>query len=291
MKIYILPVHQALQPSSNAIIYPPHNDYYGLEQDFLIYLQRNENFLTDKADKADFHYLPVFWLRWNNNHNYGESEKEKLQNLISQSIIDDFKTFTVSQTSNGTLVDVGRTIVFYASRRTKLGLDLPLICKPHQFPIQLPPKEYLASFVGRLYTHSIRIEMAEYFKNIENTFIFDGNNGINFFVEMILKSYISLCPRGYGGNSYRFFESLQLGVVPFLIGDLDTRPFKKYINWDEYSFYSETVKEAAELVKNSKTDQLLTMGEKCIKLWEEKLTYGKWCGFLIKELDELKRFA
>jgi hypothetical protein len=289
MKIYILPVHQALQPGSTNVIYPPHNDDYGLEQDFLIYLQKNQNLLTEIATQADFHYLPVFWTRWNNNHNNGGSEREKLQNLISQSIIDDFKTFTVSQTSNGTLVDVGRTIVFYASRRTKSGFDLPLISKPHRFPIQLPPKEYLASFVGRLCTHSIRREMAEYFKNIENTFIFDG--GVNFFVETILKSYIILCPRGFGGSSYRFFESLQLGVAPFLIGDLDTRPFKKYINWDEYSFYAETAKEAAELVKNSKTDQLLTMGKKCRKLWEEKLTYGKWCDFLIKELDELKRFA
>jgi hypothetical protein len=288
MNIYILPVHERLQPNSSLIIYPEHNDDYWLEQDFWKYLQANQRLITQDPQKADFHYLPVFWSRLNNNHSNDPNKREELQKWVNQSISDDLKTFTICQPS-GTLLDVGRTIVFCASRRVKTYIDLPLICKPHQLPIQSPTKKYLASFVGKLGTHAIRAEMAECFKGMENVTVIDGNRGEDFYVEKILESYITLCPRGAGGSSYRFFETMQLGGVPFMIGDLDTRPFKKYINWDEYSFFAESPQQALKMVKSCQIERLLNMGRKCSEFWKERLTYGKWCGFVLEELNELKR--
>jgi hypothetical protein len=131
--------------------------------------------------------------------------------------------------------------------------------------------------------------MAEQLINREDVYIFDGNKGSEFFVKKMLKSYISLCPRGDVPSSYRFFEAMQLGAVPILIGDLDTRPFKKFISWDEVSFFSSSVSDLnsrLDSLKNSKS-HLMSMGQRAAKLYSEKLAYQKWCQYAIRELREI----
>jgi hypothetical protein len=289
--IYILPVNEIIQPSSTWLKYPEYNDDYGLEQDFLNYLHKNKDLLTNNPQEADYHYLPVFWTRWGYNHNWGKADIEILRMYVDEAIINDVKTFTISQIASGPKVDVGETIVFLASRgaNNSKHIDIPLVCRPHELPSKLPEKKYLASFVGRVNTHPIRQEMVEAFKDIEDTYIIHKTRGTEFFVEKILESYITLCPRGCGGSSFRFFETMQVGGVPFLIGIPDTRPFKKYINWDEYSFYAETPQRAVEILNNIDKNHILAMGKKCAKLWEEDLCYGKWCDYVLKELVDLTK--
>lgn len=276
MKIYILPVSGQVQPSPTGKGYPRHNDDYGLEQDFLAYLQQNDDLVTSNPRKADFHCLPVFWSRLLN-----RMKGEILQEYVDQAILDDSKTFTVCQTF--IWVKLGTTIVLQTSRSGR-GIDLPLVSKPHQLPAQLPTKRYIASFVGS-WNHPIRREMAECFKGLPDTCILGNKDmGEAFFVEKILESYITLCPRGTRGSSYRFYETLQLGGVPLFIGNRDTRPFKKFIHWDECSLFAETPMEALEIVRTSLKDDLLRMGACGAKVWQEQLTYGKWCGYAIEEL-------
>jgi len=76
-------------------------------------------------------------------------------------------------------------------------------------------------------------------------------------------------------------------VIPFLIGDIDTRPFKKFINWDEVSFYSNSASYLNALNSLTKSE-LLSKGKKAAIIWKEKLTYQKWCQYVIQELNELK---
>lgn len=92
---------------------------------------------------------------------------------------------------------------------------------------------------------------------------------------------------GYGGSSFRFFEAMQLGIVPFLIGDIDTRPFKKFINWGKVSFYSNSVSDFTNVLNSSTKSDLLSMGKRAEMVWKEQLTYQKWCQYVIKELEEL----
>jgi hypothetical protein len=289
MKIYILPVHETLQPSSTRIRNPNHNDDYGVEQDFLKFLQVNHHLIAKKPQKADFHYLPVYWNRWLYNYDWSQNKKEILQSYVSQAIIDDAKTFTICQPSLGTIVNIGRTLIFWASRNKQTAIDIPLICKPHKIPVILPKKKYLISFVGSIDTHPIRKEIVECFKDLADACIVAGHKKVNLFLEKIFESYITLCPRGVGGSFYRFFETMQLGGVPFFIGDLDTRPFKKYIDWDDYSFYAESPKQALETVKNCKKNDLLSLGKQCAQLWKDHLNYGKWCHYVLEELSDLEK--
>ncbi|MDP2217467.1 MAG: exostosin family protein [Methanolobus sp.] len=285
MKIYILPIHPNLQPKSQSFNYPKHNKDFGTEQDFYEYITKQKDIIVKMPDEADWHYLPVFWTRWHLNHDYGKWGLIELQNEIDKTIIDDRRTFTICQYDDGPVVDVGKTVQFLGSRKTESYRDSPLLSSPHKKPFLKPSKKYLASFTGRLSTHPIRQEISEQLKNRDDIYINDGDKGSKFFVKKMLQSHIALCPRGYGGSSFRFFEAMQLGMVPFLIGDIDTRPFKEFINWDEVSFFSNNASHLAEILSSLDKSELLLMGEKAEMIWKEKLTYQKWCHYVIKELE------
>lgn len=289
MKIYILPVNKQFQPKSQPLQYPPHNEDYGVEQDFHKYILRHEELLTRNPDKADWHYLPIYWNRWHISHDFALTGLEELQQEVSRCILDDTKTFTICQYAAGPSVNLGKTVVFFSSRNTKEGIDIPLLCSPHEKPPVMPPKKYLACFNGTIVRHPLRREMVNQLKGQEDIYI-GGMVETKLFVKIIMESYIALCPRGYGGSSYRFFEAMQLGVVPFLIGDIDTRPFKRYINWNEISFFSSSISEVqdrlASLRKSDKS-KLLLMGKKAFICWRDHLNYQKWCPYVIKELEEI----
>lgn len=85
--------------------------------------------------------------------------------------------------------------------------------------------------------------MANIYSGRKDFPISDGDKDCKYFVKKILQLNISLYPRGYAGDSFRFYELMQLGVVPLLLGHPDTRPFKKYIDWDDISFFVKTTEE------------------------------------------------
>lgn len=289
MKIYVLPVSQTFQPEKMPFQYPPHNkDSYGVEQDFLNYLLKQDALLTKNPNQADWHYLPIFWSRYHYNHNFGKTGVNELKKEIEKVLLDERKTFTICQYPDGPLVDLGQSTLFLSSRKSPQGIDIPLLCTPHQSSAQPMGKKYHASFVGHVSTHPIRTEMVDALKNRKDIFIHNGNQGTRFFVHKILESYISLCPRGYGGSSFRFYESMQLGIAPFMLGDLDVRPFKKYINWEEVSYFSKSVSNLSQMLDSIPVHELVEKGKKAAILWKEKLTYQKWCQYVCKELEDVR---
>jgi len=297
MKIYMLPVPDFLQPKKQAMRYPSHNKDYDLEQDFLIWLKKQKTILTNNPSEADWHYLPVFFTRWHINHHFaanGEGLAE-LREQVDKIIIDDKKTFTIALFDGGTLIDVGKTVVFNGARTTNQAIDVPLICTPHRKPPIPVKKIYKASFNGSFETHPVRVEMEKRFRNNPDILIGGGvptrfykrwlwakNYNLN-----IMASYVALSPRGTSCSSFRFFEAMQLGVAPCLIGDIDVRPFKKFIPWDEMSYYVASVDELEDLLKNLDKEEAIKKGKKAYQYWKNELFYQKWCKYLIKELEQI----
>jgi hypothetical protein len=115
--------------------------------------------------------------------------------------------------------------------------------------------------------------------------ILDGDFGPSVFTDTILKSHIALAPRGYGGSSFRFFEAMQLGVTPLLIGDIDTRPFKRFLPWDDFSGYVRDASTLNIFIEKMRMCDLKAMGTLAKKIYTHFLTYQKWCRFVIKELE------
>lgn len=285
MKVFVLPVPDVLQPGSQPFAYPAHNDDYGVEQDFLRWLTEQDSLLTSSAQDADWHYLPVFWTRWHLNHDYGREGIHELAVLVQSALRDDARTFTVCQYDDGPGVPLGAARLFLASRKGEAGEDVPLLASRHRLPVLPRRKVHLASFVGRLATHPVREELARAVAGLPRVLVLDGDHGTKRFVEVTLRSLVALAPRGYGGSSFRFFEAAQMGVVPLLVGDLDTRPFKSSLDWGAASLYAPDGPTAAALLRDVEPADLRQMGARARRLWEEDLTYGRWCRHVLAELD------
>ena len=284
MKIYILPIDKKTQPEDQPWRYPKHSENFGVEQDFLKYLHNNPFLLTDNPNDADWHYLGAYWTRWHVGHDFAKTGLEELQEAVNKAIVDDKKTFTICQYDDGPVVNVGKTIQFLASRKTEAGIDIPLLCSDHELPFFKQKKKYLASFLGIVSTHKIRSEMIDELKGRKDVYIYDGHKPVDEFVKTTLQSYVALTPRGYGGSSFRFFEAMQMGVVPFLIGEPDTRPFQEDIPYDKISLYADSAEKINGMLAFKNTEELLEMGRMCKEIYKEKLAYQKWCPFVIKEL-------
>ena len=55
----------------------------------------------------------------------------------------------------------------------------------------------------------------------------------NKFVEITCNSKFVLCPRGYGRNSFRFYEVLNLGCIPIYVwDDIEWLPYE--INYEKF---------------------------------------------------------
>ena len=289
ISVHILPVPPVLQPAGHPVLYPKHNKDYGVEQDFLRSLtESGEEMLTSNSDEADWHFLPAFWTRWHLNHDYAKQGREELQREVDRVVIDPAKTFTVCQYDDGPLVDLGNAPVFLASRQSQVGHDIPLLCAAHRAPRRAPRTRYRAAFVGRLWTHALRQEMADALEDRQDVLIYDGDRSTRFFVRRLLSAEIALCPRGYGGSSFRLFEAMQMARPPLLLSDVDTRPFRRVLPWDDFSFYAARASDLPRLIDERSSDELAEMGRRAHRVWREELTYGRWWSHVIDELAALQ---
>jgi hypothetical protein len=287
VKINILPVDPAFQPDRQNYRMPTHGRDWGVEQDFRHWLYQRPDLLADSPREADWDYLPVFWNRYYI-ESWGQEGLEELQDEILHLVSRNRPTFTICEYDVQDMqpfYDLCGMVVFTASRRDdahERNIDIPLLCSRHDRPATLPEKRHLASFAGNLATDGLRLEMAERFAGREGLKILNGNWGPEFFTELLLESYIALAPRGHGGQSFRFYEAMDLGVVPFHIGTPDTRPFRRWIDWEACSLYAPTV---AEMWLPEDREALLEMGTLAQQIYEGHLQYGQWCRFVLKELS------
>jgi len=297
MKIFILAPPSLLRPLKQSFQYPSHNKDYGVEQDFYIWLIKQKSILTDDPNEASWHYLPVYWTRWHINHNFAANGEGlvQLQKEIDAVIIDDKKTFTITQFDGGTLIDTGLATIFTAARTTNPGIDIPILCSPHRKPPIPVKKRLVASFNGSFSTHQLRVEMEKRFSTDPDILI-QGCLPTRFYKRWLwaksynintMASYVALSPRGTSCNSFRFFEAMQLGVAPCLVGDVDVRPFKNFIPWDEISYYASSVDELESLLHNLDKKEAIEKGKKAYEYWKNEIYYQKWCKYIIKELEQI----
>jgi len=298
LKIYILKVPQFLQPSTQPFAYPSHNRDYGIEQDFLFWLNKHPSVTTNNPADANWHYLPVFWTRWHISHQFGQDIEslEFIQKEVNKVIIDDSKTFTITQFDGGTLLQLGKTVEFTAARTVNSGIDVPLLCSLHKRPLFAVQKKYIASFNGSIWTHPLREELKNKYQNNKNILV-GGALPTRFYIRWIqgfqynintIASYVALAPRGTSCNSFRFFEAMQFGVATLLLGDIDARPFKNFIDWDSISYFASSIDALDNILRNLNKKEALQKGKNAAKMFKSDLYYQQWCKYVLKELDAIK---
>lgn len=172
---------------------------------------------------TDRELLPVYFTSYYVNNNYGNDQKarKELRDFL-YSLDKDKKYFSVVQYDDSILDDVTHLDILRFEMSKTFGIGLPLLCMPHPYSFSTP-KKYLVSFVGSR-THPIRDEL-EQFKDKEGWYISYEPHDNQDYCRVMHESLFTLCPRGYGANSFRICEALQYNSIPVYISDEFVEPF------------------------------------------------------------------
>lgn len=109
---------------------------------------------------------------------------------------------------------------YNTSKDHKRFITLPFIVDESTI---IKDKKYVANFIGYL-NHKTRRNITQAFKNKESFFISE-KIPYDEYRDIISESCFTLCPRGVGLNSYRFFESMHLNTIPVLFADDVVLPY------------------------------------------------------------------
>lgn len=221
---------EKFRPLYTGTAYPPYHKGMYLEEFFF------NDFL--KMGKQTHQYLiPVFWTEC-----YLSGITDGLQQELDK-LDPEREYFCVSQHDDALKNIAPPKTVHFNAGGNKSGIPIPLVCSkvPNFILPKFENKTIFCSFVGSM-THPIREKMfySLYDKAGFAIHAKDWSPEIDddtcvFFLQKTCESIFSLCPRGYGASSFRFYEALQLGSVPVFIYDKPWFPYEDYIDWDLFS--------------------------------------------------------
>lgn len=108
-----------------------------------------------------------------------------------------------------------------------------------------------------------------------------GESNVDFrrgFVENILESDYTLCIRGLGNNSIRFFETLCCGRIPVFVNTDSTLPFEDLIDWKNLCVWVEEkdIDNVGDVVQRFheqiSEEDFINLQRKLRSIWEEYLS-------------------
>ena len=216
--------------------YPPYHKGDYLEEYFYKFYKNHK----DTFDKTGYTYIPVYWTSV-----YITSKNKELLQPYLNWLPKDKKYFTVSQHDDAVQEILPPGTLSFEAGGNKNGIPLPLICSPiEKNLIEEVNKDIFCSFVGTIsHNASARVKLYKTYYD-DDSFYFNEprmwtdkvqQDHLKEFIYTTQRSIFSLCPRGYGKQSFRFYEVLQLGSIPVFIYNPEWFPFEKYINWSEFA--------------------------------------------------------
>lgn len=285
--IYIAPVPSIFQPASAPFRYPSYAKDWGVEQDFLQYLETRYPNIASSPGEADWIYVPIFWTRYHLTNDFGAFGIEPLVHEVERLTGLGTRLFTVCQYDDGPLVTSPNMRVFLASRKIPNGDDAPLLATglPRTLGLGSALPKFLATFIGRPDTHPIRKELEKACDSIPAVRLITKPISPRHYAFQLQRSLVTLAPRGYGGSSFRFYEAIQKRSVPWLIGDIDTRPFKKSVDWDAGSFYSPSVDDFVRVFPAITRQDIEEKRRHLLEKIRPQMILGHWQHNLIRELE------
>lgn len=196
-------------------VYPPNN--FRIFEEWFMGESRMHECDTDRL------YIDVNFTGYLVNHNYAEfpNDVPELQELID-CLPRDKKYFCICQYDHGVVVDFKDLDVLQFNMSKKIGVEMPLLCQPHPYA-KAGNKKYLANFVGSK-THPIRNHL-ELLKDKPGYYISFEFGSIEAYCQILDQSLFTLCPRGFGANSFRICEAMQYGSIPVYISDEFILPY------------------------------------------------------------------
>jgi hypothetical protein len=209
-----------------------HTGPYLEEAMYEYYLKNRVSF-----DAIGFTYIPIFWT------------SAYMNGINVQPYVDALpkgnRYFAVSQHDDAIKEDMPPGTIEFEAGGNSVGDPIPLVCSPIPDVLykdcHIPERTILASFVGSD-THPIRTEMINTYRTDKDFVIHDkpwsfdvSDRHREMFIKIGLLSKFTLCPRGYGAQSFRIYEAMQLGSIPVVIYDKEWFPFDDIVSWKQFA--------------------------------------------------------
>lgn len=282
--------NDALRPASISPTYPPyHTDEY-LEE-YFFRRWNEENIQTDRK------YIDVFWTNVFCNSMFAGQQYQNIQEELDNCLDQNEKYFTVSQFDDGPFENFSDDTLIFSAGGNREGeniVPIPLICSPiPQELITQKEKTIFASFVGSKNTHPIRMDMCNHLSGKDGYQISAGNwstsvpiDNFKKFVDITCSSKFALAPRGYGKQSFRMYEILQLGSVPVYVSDEHYLSWSDEIDWNDFCVpvNEDEIEEIDDILKSISDVEYSKLLENGKKVYEEYFTLEGMFKNIIKRI-------
>ena len=255
--------------------YPPYHKGDYLEEYFYKFYKKNK----EEFDETDYTYIPVFWTNVYLTGKNGDLLQPYLNYLPKGK-----KYFTVSQHDDAVKEKLPDNTISFEAGGNGGGVPIPLICSPIDNKlIKEVKKDILCSFVGSISNNaSSRVILYQtymndkefYFNKPRNWTAHVPENNLKEFINITQRSEFSLCPRGYGKQSFRFYEVMQLNSIPVFVYNGDWFPFNKFIDWNEFSvlIHEDKISTLKDKLKSYTSEEKNKMLKKGKEIYNEYFT-------------------
>lgn len=286
----VLIKNELLRPKSISPTYPPYHTGEYLEE-YFFRRWNEENIQTDRE------YIDVFWTNNFCNSMFAGKQYQNVQEELNSFLDQNGKYFTVSQFDDGPFEDFPEDTLIFSAGGNREGnniIPVPLICSPISKDL-IPNKEktIFCSFVGSRNTHPIRMDMCKYLYNKDGYEISAGNwsttvpiDNFKKFLDITCSSKFALAPRGYGRQSFRMYEILQLGTVPVYVSDVHYLPWSDELDWNDFCVpvNEDEIEEIDDILKSIDEVEYNKLLENGKKVYEEYFTLEGMFRNIVKRL-------
>lgn len=280
-----------LRPPAEYPVYPPYHQGDYLEEYFYkFYLLNKRDF-----DNIGYTHIPVFWT---NIYITGKN-REFLQPYLN-SLTPNKNYFTVSQHDDAITEYLPFNTVHFAAGGRSGGTPIPLICSSisRENISNTVTKDILCSFVGTISTTSgLRQNLYQTLQSQPGFYFTEprwwaptvSQEKFTEFINITQRSWFTLCPRGYGLQSFRFFEVLQLGSIPIFVYDTEWFPFNQFIDWSTFSIcvHISNIQNIPKLINNITKEKRMEMLKNGYKVYKEYFTLEQTSKYIFKTLQNL----
>lgn len=206
---YLKPMQFGRYPPDNAVTF---------ERWFM------ENWMP--KDERGRTYLPIQWTALYCNNGYGNAAILHSIQKYLDTLDTTKKYYTIIQYDDGILNNISKLdICVIAPNGPHIDFSIPLLCTPHKFNFPATKKrDIFCNFVGSL-THPIRAQIVDQLSGKEGYYISTEQHNLRDYCNIIARSKYTLCPRGYGQNSFRIQEAIDFGSIPVYISDEFVFPY------------------------------------------------------------------
>jgi hypothetical protein len=280
-----------LRVPANYPTYPPYHTGKYLEEYFYDFYLLNK----EKFDKTGYTLIPAFWTNI-----YNTNINRHLVQTYLNALPKDQKYFTVSQHDDAVIEQLPDRTIQFSAGGLNGQIPIPLICSPipEKLKINNTSKDYLCSFVGSLPPNAdLRNSLYENLQNKEGVYFSKKQwwsptvteDRLNEFITTTQRSWFTLCPRGYGLQSFRFYEVLQLKSIPVFVYDTEWFPFNDVIDWSTFCIciHKNEINKILDILNSISIRDRQAMIETGFKIYNEYFTLEKACEQILKKLKQI----